>query len=279
MDLSNIIYVNFIGFIHLMKTKIRFINKLKILISQTRFTFKLFFVNPFFKIKSETFLGFKVYFFNYEFFYYLFSEIFFKNEYYFFNSEKSPTILDCGSNIGLATIYFKWIYPNCLVSCFEPDPLTFKILKKNIKKNKFNNIELINAALSDKNGFIDFYINPKKQGSLTMSTFKGRINGDKISVRKENLSKYVKAVDLLKMDIEGSELEVMEELNKEGKLKNIKEIIIEYHHNMPKSKLIFSNLLKILEANKFHYQISSSYFPIYRKNKFQDILIYAYSKK
>lgn len=63
------------------------------------------------KITNENIFGRKVSFFNYKDFIGLFEEIFIGREYYFETKSAAPRIVDCGSNIGMSVIYFKWIYP------------------------------------------------------------------------------------------------------------------------------------------------------------------------
>src|SRR4029453_13165504 len=44
----------------------------------------------------------------------------------------SPRILDCGANIGLASIYFKGRYPHAQLTAFEPDPRLASICRSNL---------------------------------------------------------------------------------------------------------------------------------------------------
>jgi hypothetical protein len=60
------------------------------------------------------------------------------------------------------------------------------------------------------------------------------------------------------MDIEGAEDLVINEIASQGKLKLINEMVIEYHHHLNPKEDNFSNIIKVLEANGFGYQISSS---------------------
>src|SRR5688572_7182729 len=56
----------------------------------------------------------------------LFTEIFIHEEYQYFTNIQSETIIaDCGANIGMATLYFKWRSPYSIIHAFEPDPLAF----------------------------------------------------------------------------------------------------------------------------------------------------------
>ena len=81
----------------------------------------------------------------------------------------------------------------------------------------------------------------------------------------------------MKMDIEGSEGKVLVDLVKKKQLSKIEELIIEYHHNIPGNSVSLSSFLQLLET-QFHYQLDTSSIPIYSKNKFQDVLIFAYKK-
>ncbi len=212
--------------------------------------------------------------------YHLFEEIFINQLYYFKTDNKKPFIIDCGSHIGMSVIYFKTIYPNAKIICFEPDDHTFSILQKNIKSNGLLNVETNNLAVMKFNGLTDFYSIENNKSDVAMSTIKERVkNANKKVVKATTLSKYIKNdVDLLKIDIEGAELSVLEELNKNNKLPFIKQMAIEYHHHIKEKEDNFSLILKILEDADFGYQIETSVPKPNIQYTFQDILIYAYNK-
>jgi hypothetical protein len=77
----------------------------------------------------------------------LLREIFYKGEYQFEAGSNSPVILDCGANIGLATLFFKRLYPNAQVSCFEADPTTATVLQNNIEQNHLTDVKSYNYLL------------------------------------------------------------------------------------------------------------------------------------
>jgi FkbM family methyltransferase len=62
--------------------------------------------------------------------------------------------LDCGANIGLATLFFKRLYPESEIHAFEPDPETFKMLRRNVEQNSLSYVYLYNVALSDQQGAV-----------------------------------------------------------------------------------------------------------------------------
>src|SRR5271169_1281292 len=85
------------------------------------------------RIYRETFFGFTINCFRYEYLVVLFEEIFLTGDYFFSTTTSSPNILDCGSNIGMSILYFKNLYPDARILGFEPDPDTFGMLRRNVE--------------------------------------------------------------------------------------------------------------------------------------------------
>lgn len=79
-------------------------------------------------------------------------EIFERREYFFSSLKSAPTIIDCGSHIGLAALYFKKLFPLSKITCVEPVPENFALLQSNIEVNHLHSVNLINAAISEKTG-------------------------------------------------------------------------------------------------------------------------------
>jgi FkbM family methyltransferase len=181
----------------------------------------------------------------------------------------------------MATIFFKWIYPESEIYAFEPDKKTFELLKSNIEDNGLKNVHFFNVALSDKEGEIDFFIDSEERGSLLMSAKYERMPKDRITVDAISLSSFIKTkglkqIDYIKMDIEGSEGEVMADLDKSGLLHLVDILTIEYHHKIGSGKSSLSQFLGILESNNYEYQVNAYCSPVSAKNKFQDVLFYIY---
>jgi FkbM family methyltransferase len=211
---------------------------------------------------------------------YLFNEIFINQEYLFNTESRCPFIIDCGSNIGMSVLYFKLIYPDSEIIAFEPDEDAFMCLKINVEMNDFDSVSINQKALSESEGEIDFYYDKKYPGSLLMSSIRERLPKSKRKVEAVRLSTYInKEVDFLKMDIEGAELSVIEELSNAGKLNYIKQMVIEYHHHIIREDDVLSRMLQLLENSGFGYQIGSSLSCPLNQKQFQDILIYAYHKE
>jgi FkbM family methyltransferase len=209
----------------------------------------------------------------------LLREIFFKGEYFFKANTDSPTIFDCGANIGLATLYFKHIYPNARISSFEADPTTAQVLKKNVDRNHLQNVSVHNLMLSNAEGDHPFYTAAGEAGVLSMSANPERTsNCREIIVKAGKLSAYIDGpVDLVKLDVEGAEWDVMTDLKNSGKLSLIRRLIIEYHHKIGSQASCLGRFLSLLEEEGFEYQIAAAGCdPIARQGVCQDILIGAY---
>lgn len=232
------------------------------------------------KKRNVNVAGYKLHFLTYRSFEYLFREMFLDQEYYFITENRSPLIIDCGSNIGMSILYFKLMYPESKIIAFEPDEDAFSCLKQNIEKNQLQSVEIHKKAVSGNEGKTDFYYDKEDPGSLVMSTVRERLPKQKREIDAVHLSKYInEEVDFLKMDVEGAELSVIQEISNSGKLNHVKQMAIEYHHHIIGEEDVLSTMLKILENAGFGYQISSGLGRPFGRQIIQDILIYAYRKR
>lgn len=197
----------------------------------------------------------------------LFSEIFFKDTYYLRKTTEPIRIVDCGANIGISLLYFKMRAPNATVLCFEPNPGARTILEKNIAQNQWSDtVTVLPYALSQSKGTTDFYV---KTGSASGSdasmanVFEAHAKkASKISVETDTLSTYLtEPVELLKMDIEGPELVVLEELESAGAFSSIRQIQLEYHYMKGHFTRPLSDLLTLLERNGYRTGVESIALP------------------
>ncbi|MCS6821900.1 MAG: FkbM family methyltransferase [Microscillaceae bacterium] len=113
--------------------------------------------------------------------------------------EEAQVIIDIGANTGVYALVAKTINPRASVYAFEPHPMFFECLQKNIRLNNFD-IKAFNKAVSDSNRKIeiDDYAAAAKSilvDCQTLDTF----------VQENNLSK----IDLMKIDVETHEPQVL----------------------------------------------------------------------
>ena len=224
--------------------------------------------------------GFKVRYLEAEWMRYLYREVFAEREYWFATENPRPVILDCGSNIGMAILFFKSLYPDAEIVAFEPAPWACEAIEETIRANALQGIALHNAALAEEEGTLDLYHDPKHPGSAVMSVYHDRMPGESVRVPAVRLSRYItKPVDFLKLDVEGSELPVLRDLVTSGAIAKIRQMVIEFHHHMRPAEDHLSDCLSILEQHGFGYQLTAGpvYTPITR-GQFQDVLVHAYLK-
>ncbi len=224
--------------------------------------------------------GFKLRYLEAEWMRYLYREVFAEREYWCATDNPRPVILDCGSNIGMAILFFKSLYPEAEIVAFEPAPWACEAIEETIRANAFQGITLHNAALAEEEGTVELYHDPKHPGSAVMSVYRDRMPGEAVRVPAVRLSRYVTSpVDFLKLDVEGSELRVLRDLVSSGAIARIRQMVIEFHHHMSPVEDTFSECLAILEQHDFGYQLTAG--PVYTPitpGQFQDVLVHAYRK-
>jgi len=229
--------------------------------------YKILLLRKFNKGNIVNFMGYKINYISRSNLEGIIEEIFIKGDYFVKLENKSPTIIDCGGNIGLSALFFKRYYPTSTITIFEPSKTTFDVLSENIESNKLSGIKLINAAVSDTKGDLIFYKNKRSPGSSTTVSYTKSTSGlnDYIEEKTKSvlLSDYIdNDIDLLKVDIEGGENKVFKDLDSKNKLNKVKEIVFEYHDNIDNADNGLCEILDILEKNKFRTIIYSSDFAL-----------------
>jgi FkbM family methyltransferase len=123
---------------------------------------------------------------------------------------RDPMVIDVGANIGQFTNALKLFYPGAHIIAFEPDPAVFKDLAMNTAK--LSNIELYNFAIGEKSTTRPFH----RHSLSVMSTFT-EITGPhlvgKIDLPVKRLDEVIARdvfPDLVKIDVEGSELQALQ---------------------------------------------------------------------
>ena len=219
-----------------------------------------------------------------------------------FIKKKNIKIFDVGAHLGESIRGFQFARKNIKIFSFEPNYEIFLKLKKKFKDDK--NIIIYNDLLMDIEESFDFYVPKINNIELTYmgSTFQNRIKqrfDHFFDLNTENLT-YVKKtiksktidqinvdVDLIKIDTEGSELQVLIGSQKTI-IKNSPILIIEFNHNnfedilsfmkklgykaflLNKNEFIELNKVSIDEINSFRNQINIVYFNDLAINKLSD---------
>jgi FkbM family methyltransferase len=203
------------------------------------------------KRRHEAFFGITLEFQNYPLFYGLWKEMFIVENYCLPRFGHDPKIVDVGSNIGLSIAYFKYVYPNAKIIAFEPGRENLVMLRHNIEANGWTSVDVHGAAASDHDGEITIY--ESADHSEGNSIWKELTQeGRAIQVPCEALSPFLKATDVLKLDIEGSEYAVM----RAADLSEVKWIFMEVHQRAHPMNDGLHEILEKLADSGFKYSLS-----------------------
>lgn len=155
-------------------------------------------------------------------------EIMFRKEYEFRSDLDfvPKVIVDCGANIGLASLFFKNKYPKARVISIEPDADNFKLLSENMK-NKDN---LLHAAIWNTDTSLEVLDESAASWGYEFVETKNSSNtAVKAYSMKSVMEKFqLDYIDILKLDVEGSEKEIFES-DYHYWLSQTKVLIIELH--------------------------------------------------
>lgn len=166
----------------------------------------------------------------------------------------TPTIIDCGGNVGLSVIAFKQRYPQARILTFEADPALATILAQNVKALGLTDITVEAKAVGAFNGQVMFQPDSAVSGHVIESNG-ATIPPKAVGVPSIRLSDRIDGpVDLLKMDIEGSEYDVIADLSHTGRIAEVKTLICEVHGN-PSTQRRFAELWRQLTEAGFRLSL------------------------
>jgi FkbM family methyltransferase len=182
----------------------------------------------------------------------LFLEIYVRRHYPFRPMRANPLVIDCGANIGMATMFFKTVAPDARVLAFEPEPTAYRLLNENIDRNGLTDIICHRVALAAAFGEALLHIPGPAHGGATLHL--PNPGWQTVAVQTAPLSSYVsERVDFVKLDVEGAESAVLDELHSSGAIELVEQLAIEHHPTTPES---LSHLLEVLATAGFSCRIA-----------------------
>jgi FkbM family methyltransferase len=149
-----------------------------------------------------------------------------------FVTQPGWTVIDVGANAGVFSV--QQALRGAHVYCFEPNPDCFRRLRKAVAANGVDHlVTASNAALGSKPGTARLSV---PQGLTTMGSLRPEWAGgegeDHVTVELETIDRAMRRfgighVDLLKIDVEGLEIDVLG--GAAASLAHVDRVVIEYH--------------------------------------------------
>jgi len=180
-----------------------------------------------------------------------FDEIFVNQIYDFVPERENPLILDCGANIGVSTLFFLKRFPHARLRAFEADPLVFQYLQTNVDHwtaGEACDVTLDNRAVFTHYDGVCFSSDGADAGHIEQN-----ISANLQRIKSFRLKDILDVpVDFLKLDVEGSEYEILADCASE--LRNVRQCFVELH-GRPSTPSRFGEAIGILESAGFRMQI------------------------
>jgi FkbM family methyltransferase len=172
-----------------------------------------------------------------------------------FPERHSLKIIDAGSNIGLTTVFLSKFFPDSEFIAVEPDPDNFNVMSTNFDLNKINTVHKIEGGVWSRNSFLKIVTDfrDKKHWSIRVEETQEPTDLEAFAINSL-IEKYGwDQIDILKIDIEGSEKELFTGKNSNlSFLKITKCLAIEIHDEFECRDEIYT----ILHENSFKFMNS-----------------------
>ena len=166
----------------------------------------------------------------------VFRQVFMDHEYLLNVDRLSiKTIIDGGCNIGLASIYFATEFPNAKIAGIEPDNKNYSQAILNTRG--CNKINIVQAGIWNKNCFLETHSEPGLgEWGIIVKELPAESNNCIKAVTIDAIMQQnnFEIIDILKLDIEGSEFEVFQS---------------GYHSWLPKTRIIIVELHDFMKKN------------------------------
>jgi FkbM family methyltransferase len=123
-------------------------------------------------------------------------------------------VLDVGAHVGYFTlIAARNAGPSGTVYAFEPEPENYELLVRNIEINGYENIQAIRKGISDRTGTSELFISSLDNGRHSMYRH-GLPDAGAVAIETTTVDAFLEesgwpTIDFIKMDVEGSEQEVL----------------------------------------------------------------------
>ncbi len=176
------------------------------------------------------------------------------------NLKEGDTFIDIGAYIGYYSILARNIVGESgKVIAFEPNPESYKLLKKNFEMNGYTNCIAENIALSDEVGFVKLFIGKYTDDSSSLFLAE-EVNAERyVTVKTMTFDKYCElhgvTPSFIKIDAEGAEYKILRGMQKIMDMLHPK-LMIEIHpRHLEKQGISLGSLFDFLKEQGYEIQL------------------------
>jgi FkbM family methyltransferase len=128
------------------------------------------------------------------------------------SGRKQLRVVDVGANIGTYSISLGVQHPCAQILAFEPNPHAIIHLEENVTLNNLTNVEILQFGLGSEDGELELSFTHGNLG--TASHYKKKASSETVTAHLTTLdgflaSRGISTIDLIKVDIEGGEIEFL----------------------------------------------------------------------
>ena len=196
--------------------------------------------------------------------FHVFNQIFRSGEYAllkdlsdrYLDNSRCLNIVDAGANVGCSSVWLSCLYPNSRVFAFEIDKSNFELMTKNIQLNRLeDSIEPLHYAFwyEDTELLISDQFRDGREYAFSVQPINSQQKPENFSIKVNAMSLQslksrfdVDKIDILKMDIEGSESHLLQDLDRAAEtLQDVNILAVEIHDEVSSRSSIEANLEKL----------------------------------
>ena len=176
---------------------------------------------------------------------FIINEVFYEGMYNFHTNKNNVLAIDIGMNVGIASLFFSKKKEIKCVHAYELFPSTFELAEKNILLNDFaNKVVPHSYGLGKHNEKLKLPFSHEQKARMGLKWHPDDNMGEKVTfqevmlknvssefekILKENEYEYV----ICKIDCEGSEFEILEDLYSSKLIDKVDSFMIEWHYRDP----------------------------------------------
>lgn len=154
-----------------------------------------------------------------------------------FIPKEGDVCIDVGANIGCVSLQWRVTNKSGVIIAVEPHPITFKRMVVNYKLNDIKEIDSVQSAIGSQNGFVDIVMDNDNNSMARVvgdhlqyiDSFKTQTTSPVpcITIDKLVSDKNIKKINILKLDVEGFEVECLRGAGKALQITD--KVMLEFH--------------------------------------------------